>query len=87
MMSPIYLRSEGFSYGWYSNEAGEPPHVHMFEGRERSISAKFWLKAEDVELADNEAGFSERDLRKAAKFIEANKIDLLARWALFFGGD
>ena len=85
MMSPVYLRSEGMCYGWFSNEAGEPPHVHMFRGEERNASAKFWLKSEGIQLAGNSARFTDRELRRGAQFIEMNKTDLLAQWALFFG--
>lgn len=84
LMSPTYIRSKGFCYGWYANESGEPPHVHMFKGSDRTSSAKFWLKSDGIELANNKAGFSSKELRLGMETIEMNRIDLLAQWALFF---
>ena len=32
-MTPIYFRESGLAFGWFSNETGEPPHVHVFRGK------------------------------------------------------
>ena len=29
-MTPIYFREGGLAFGWFSNESGEPAHVHVF---------------------------------------------------------
>ena len=29
-MTPIYFRESGLAFGWFSNEKGEPAHVHAF---------------------------------------------------------
>ena len=84
-MSPIYLRQGGLSFGWFSNEEGEPCHVHVFKGSDRSKSAKFWLTEDGPELANNSARLSEKELRIAYAVINANRYRLMARWITFFG--
>jgi len=37
---PTLLQVEGFRFFFYSNERGEPPHVHVERGEGE---AKFWL--------------------------------------------
>lgn len=38
---PTLLQVEGFRFFFYSNERGEPPHVHVERGEG---DAKFWLE-------------------------------------------
>ena len=59
-MTPIYFREGGLAFGWFSNESGEPAHVHVFKGKDRSTSAKFWLNEDGPELAHNKARLSDR---------------------------
>lgn len=84
-MTPIYFRESGLAFGWFSNEKGEPAHVHVLKGRDRSASAKFWLKEDGPELAHNKARPSERELRIAFAHINANRYRLMARRLSQFG--
>ena len=86
-MTPIYIHAYGLSFGWFSNESGEPPHVHVFRGSDRNTSAKFWLRDDGVELAHNDARLSAKELRQAAGVINANRYRFISRWCSFFGGD
>jgi hypothetical protein len=59
---------------FYSNERGEPPHVHVrAEGKE----AKFWLR--DVTLAVN-IGFRPHELRSIIRKLRQERENLLAAW-------
>lgn len=84
-MTPIYFREGGLAFGWFSNESGEPAHVHVFKGKDRSTSAKFWLNEDGPELAHNKARLSDREPRIAYAHINANRYRLMARWLSQFG--
>ena len=65
---------------YVSFDLNEPDHVHITTGKSaRSFKAKVWL--ERLEWA-GKADFSEKELNKLKKFIEAHKVefkDLLAK--------
>ncbi len=71
---PTVLRNGPFRYFFYSNEKGEPPHVHV--QRERKM-AKFWLNP--VALAGSKR-FSSHELRTIQKQVEENREMLLEAW-------
>jgi hypothetical protein len=75
---PTILRDGPYRYFFFSNERGEPPHVHV--ERDRSV-AKYWL--EDVSLASS-TGFSARDLRTIAWTVRTHRDEFLRRWHDFF---
>jgi hypothetical protein len=77
-MSPTVLRSGSYRLFFFSNEAGEPPHVHV--QRERML-AKFWL--EPVSLARS-TGFSPGELRRIQTIVTANMNVLLEAWHEYF---
>lgn len=64
---------------FYSNESGEPAHVHV--RRERKL-AKFWL--EPVELADSKR-FAAHELRGIEQIVQDNRAEFLEAWHEYFG--
>lgn len=73
-MSPTVLRAGPYRFFFFSNESGEPAHVHV--QRERML-AKFWL--EPVHLARS-TGFSPRELRRIEVLVTANEAALKEAW-------
>jgi hypothetical protein len=71
---PTVLKEGPYRFYFYSNEKGEPPHVHV--QRERFI-AKFWLQP--VSLASSKR-FSSHELRIIQKFVEKNRDKFLEAW-------
>jgi len=63
---------------FFSNEAGEPPHVHV--QRERML-AKFWL--EPVSLARS-TGFSPSGLRRIQTIVTESVDAILEAWNEYF---
>ena len=64
---PTVLRIGPFRFHFYSNEKGEPPHVHVdFEDGD----AKFWL--DPVALARNK-GLPVSRLREAERLVRKNQ--------------
>ncbi len=75
---PTILRIGPYRFFFYSNERGEPPHIHI--QRERSL-AKFWLNP--VALASS-TRFPPKDIRELNKLVEANRKELLEAWNEYF---
>ena len=71
---PTILRSGPYRFYFYSNERGEPPHVHV--QRERFIG-KFWLQP--VALARSKR-FPSHELRKIQSIIQEHRDELLEAW-------
>ena len=77
---PTVLRRGPFRFFFYSNERGEPPHIHV--QRERYI-AKFWLNP--VALAGSK-GFPSHELRILLEQVEENRKMFLEAWNGHIGG-
>ncbi len=72
---PTILRIGPYRFFFFSNEDGEPVHVHVI--RERT-EAKFWIEPE-VSVADNE-GFAKHELDKVMKMVVENKEIIKDAW-------
>ncbi len=75
---PTVLRTAGFRFYFFSNDAEEPPHVHVDRDAK---SAKVWLTP--VSLARS-AGFTARELRQIDSIVKRNRTTLLEAWRDFF---
>jgi len=75
---PTILRIGPYRFYFYSNEQGEPAHIHI--QRERML-AKFWL--EPVVIASS-TRFHPQELRKLEVLVTNNKIALLEAWNEYF---
>ena len=71
---PTILRIGPYRFFFYSNERGEPPHVHV--QRERFL-AKFWLSP--VALAGSKR-FASHELRTIQKYVDENREIFLEAW-------
>ena len=71
---PTVLKIGPYRFFFYSNENGEPAHIHI--QRERML-AKFWLKT--VALASS-TRFSPKELRKLESLVNENKELFLEAW-------
>ncbi|MHB0972429.1 MAG: DUF4160 domain-containing protein [Thermoanaerobaculia bacterium] len=75
---PTVLREGPYRLHFYSNEQGEPAHIHVSRDQ---ATAKFWLKP--VRLGYN-FGFNARDLRAIEGIISGNERALVEAWNGFF---
>ena len=71
---PTILRQGPSRFYWYSNEADEPPHIHVDRD---NLSVKFWLNS--VEVARN-LGFSVRELNRIRYILNSRKAFFLEVW-------
>ena len=75
---PTVLRIGGYRFFFYSNENGEPCHIHVQCER---MTAKFWLRP--VSLASSN-GFAAHELRKLISLVEEHKQTFEEAWDGFF---
>lgn len=71
---PTILRIGSYRFFFYSNEKGEPPHIHV--QRERFL-AKFWLNP--IALASSKH-FSSHELRPIQKHVNENRQIFMEAW-------
>jgi hypothetical protein len=79
-VSPTVLREGPYRFFFFSNERGEPPHVHVQRDR---LLAKFWLAP--IALARS-TGFSPEELRAIAALVEAHAEAIMEASHAHFDG-
>lgn len=75
---PTILRIGPFRFFFYSNESGEPPHIHIQKDRKL---AKFWLNPVSL---NGSTRFSAVELRKLEKLVTENQQTLMEAWNEYF---
>ena len=75
---PTVFRIGPARFFFFSNEAGEPPHIHVEQG---DGVAKFWL--EPISLAFGYR-LNARELRRLEQLVRTNRERLLEAWNEFF---
>ena len=75
---PTILRSGPYRFFFVTQDAPEPPHVHV--QREKMV-AKFWL---DPVALGNPGGFRPHELNDIARLVRQNSESLLESWHEFF---
>ena len=76
---PTVLRAGEYRFFFFSNERGEPQHVHVESG---DSYAKFWL--EPIDLAKS-VGYKNIELTEIRRLIQENILILKASWDAYFG--
>ena len=76
---PTVLRLGAYRLFFVSQDASEPPHVHV--QREKMV-AKFWLDPVSLEKA---GGFRSHELNRIGKLVQDHHVLLLERWHEYFG--
>ncbi|MFC0239347.1 DUF4160 domain-containing protein [Rhodopseudomonas telluris] len=76
---PTILRWGAYRAFFYSNESGEPPHLHVRRG---DCEAKFWLH--DLSLAVN-AGFPAHEIGAIVRYLRPRLGELEGKWHEHFG--
>ncbi len=71
---PTILRVAGFRFFFFSNERGEPAHIHVDQAERY---AKFWLA--DVALAESR-GFRSGELTELRRLVFEHRIQFQEAW-------
>ncbi len=83
-MPKALLDFMGYSFFFWSNENGEPPHIHVCKGSPSKNSAKFWIRDDEILLENNNANIPAKDLKKIQMYISLNKKDIIYEWFRHF---
>ncbi len=75
----------GYAFYFWSNENGEPIHIHVSKGKQIENATKFWIKRDEIELVHNKSNIPSNDLKKIQKYLWANRDTIIARWYQYFG--
>ena len=75
---PTALRIGAYRFFFFSNEAGEQPHIHVESGDEY---AKFWIAP--VALARS-VGYNARELHRIRELVEEHQELFEGKWHEYF---
>ena len=85
---PSVLTVHGYRIYFWSNEQGEPIHVHIAKGDPSPGATKVWLtKAGGCVLAHNNGHIPAKDLRELMDITAANHARISEAWCTFFNVD
>jgi len=76
---PTVLVLGSYRFFFYSNEYGEPAHIHV---QRDDASAKFWLTP--VALARSR-GFASPELARLHRSVQEHRVQFSEAWNEFFG--
>lgn len=71
---PTVLRVAGYRFFFFSNERGEPPHIHV---EQAARHAKFWLN--EVILASTH-GFRSSELAEVRRLVIEHRTLFQEKW-------
>lgn len=69
-----FVLIEGYRFGFFSLDRGEPPHVHIFRD---NAEAKIWLQRLEVEWNH---GYNQRELNRVLELTRQNQAKLPEMW-------
>lgn len=83
-MPSLFIVS-GYKVFFWSNENGEPIHVHVCKGVPTSNATKIWLtKSGGCIVASNGSNISKKELSELMEFISAQFFMICSEWKKFF---
>ncbi|MDE6591541.1 MAG: DUF4160 domain-containing protein [Oscillospiraceae bacterium] len=75
----------GYKIYFWSNEFGEPIHVHVAKGKPTPNATKIWLtKAGGCIVASNSSRIPQKELDELMEFIAAQSRVIRKEWKKFF---
>jgi len=79
------LKVIGYKFYFWSNEDGEPIHIHISKGSPTSNSTKVWLtKSGGCILSNNNSKIPENDLNKLLIIISKHYFLIISKWKEFY---
>jgi hypothetical protein len=82
------LKQCGYKIYFWSNENGEPIHVHISKGNPSGNSTKIWLtKSGGCIVANNNSNIPEKDLKKIKESLIYNYFFIISEWKEHFKGE
>ena len=85
---PSLFMVSGYKVFFWSNENGEPIHVHISKGKPSPNATKIWLtRAGGCIVANNGSKIPQRELNELMEFISAQFFLICSEWKKFFVED
>lgn len=82
---PSLFRVGGYLIFFWSNENGEPIHVHVGKGKPKSNSTKIWLtRSGQCVVANNDSRIPQSDLNELLDVISAQFFMICRKWKEHF---
>lgn len=82
---PSLFTVSGYKIFFWSNENGEPIHVHIAKGKPSANATKIWLtKTGGCIVASNGSDIPSKELHELMEFISAQFFLICAEWKKFF---
>jgi len=82
---PSLFTVSGYKVFFWSNENGEPIHVHISKGKPTAQATKIWLtKAGGCIMANNGSNISLNELNELLEIISAQYFMICAEWKKHF---
>ena len=82
---PSLFTVSGYKIFFWSNENGEPIHVHISKGKPSANATKIWLtKTGGCIVARNGSDIPSKELHELMEFISAQFFLICAEWKKFF---
>ncbi len=82
---PSLFRVGGYLVFFWSNENGEPIHVHIIKGQPSRNSTKVWLtRAGRCVVSDNSSRIPQNDLNELLDVISAQFFLICTKWKEHF---
>ena len=82
---PTLFEIYGYRVFFWSNEAGEPIHVHVCQGKPTGNATKIWLPPEsNPVVANNNSNIPTKELHRILKMIALNRDSIIAQWYDYF---
>lgn len=82
---PNLFTVSGYKVYFWSNENGEPIHVHIAKGRPSPNGTKLWLtKSGGCIVANNGSNIPQKELNELMEFISAQFFLICVEWKKFF---
>ncbi len=75
---PTILRIGPYRFFFFSEEGGEPAHIHVEAGNK---AAKFWLENAELARSRNFQGY---ELSVIRKLVVEHRKDFLEAWNVYF---
>ena len=82
---PTLFEIYGYRVFFWSNETGEPVHVHVCKGKPTANATKIWLPPESNPiLANNNSNIPDKELKRILKMVALNRDSIIAQWYDYF---
>ena len=82
---PKYAIYLGYNIYFWSNENGEPVHVHISKGKPNGKGTEVWITSTgNALLCKNSSRIPKNELKLLLSFIESNSFAICMAWHNYF---